>query len=96
MTAGYQPTVNSVNNAVAAMAVSLRNDFATILNFSAWLNTVGASGLQAIGFTGGDASTIVAAVGNLADLAGVYQGQAPQIGLPFNFEDNTSTLWGGQ
>lgn len=96
MTAGNQPTVNSVNSQVAQMAVALRNDFQTLLNWSAWLNTVGATGLQAIGFTPGDANTIVAAIGNLADLAGIYQGLAAQIALPFNFEDNTSSLWGGQ
>jgi hypothetical protein len=94
MTAGNQTTQASVNQAVGAMVIALRNDFATILSFSQWLNTVGATGLETLGFTTADATTIVSTVGNLATLVSIWQGGAP--GSAFNYMANTEALWGGQ
>jgi len=93
MSAGVQPSVGGINSQVAAMAISLRDDFQRIANFQAWLNTVGSAGLVALGFTAPDAAVIVSSMGNLATLSAIYQGTA--TGPAFNYMANTEPLWGG-
>jgi multidrug resistance efflux pump len=96
MTAGNQPTVASVNSQAGAMAVSLRTLMQQIQNFEAWLSAYGgATALTALGFTSGDAATIVSTIGNLNTLASIYAGTATQPAV-FNYEANSNALWGGQ
>jgi hypothetical protein len=101
MTVGNQPTVASINEALTSLAVQWRN----LAQQTIWLNqqigNLGATGLENLGGTGAgfssaDASVVLASAGNLADMAGIYQGLAPGLTLPFNFRDNTVPLWGGQ
>lgn len=94
MTAGNQPSVASVNSQAGGLAVQLRSLMQQIQNFQAWLAVEGSAGLVAIGFTAGDAATIISTFGNLNTLAGIYAGAAP--GAAFNYESNSNSLWGGQ
>ena len=97
MTAGNQPSTASVNQTAGSLATQLRNIFSQIQQFNAWIGAQGNNtGLIALGFSSTDAGTIVSAIANLSTLAGIYQGQASGITLPFNFMANTETLWGGQ
>lgn len=95
MTAGNQPTVAQVNATAGGFATQLRGLFQGVQNFQAWLATQNAAGLVAIGFTAGDAATIISAIGNLNTLASVYQGTATQPAA-FDYEANSNALWGGQ
>lgn len=96
MTAGNQPTVAQVNATVGGFATQLRALFQGVQNFEAWLSAAGgAAELTGIGFTSGDAATIVSTMGNLNTLAGIYSGTA-QAGGAFNYEANSTALWGGQ
>jgi hypothetical protein len=96
MTAGNQPSVGGVNSAVAAFALNLRNTFQQITDFNNWISAYGgASALVTLGFSSGDAATIVSAMGNLATLANVANGTATQA-TAFNYIANTEGLWGGQ
>lgn len=98
MTAGIQPTIQSINQQAGQFAVNLRDDLARITNFNAWLAAIGGvPGLVSIGFTQADAQVVVSTYGNLAALAALYQGQAQNtVALPFNFQANSNLLWGGQ
>jgi hypothetical protein len=96
MTAGNQPSVSGINSAVAGFAVTLRDTFADIVQFNAWLAAYGsAAALETLGFTAGDAAVIVSSMGNLATLASVAAGTATQP-AEFNYVANTEVLWGGQ
>ena len=95
MTAGIQPTQAQVNQNAGALALNLRAAMQSIVNFQAWLSTQGASGLEALGFTAGDAATLISSVGNMSTLASIYQGTVTQAST-FNYEANSNALWGGQ
>lgn len=98
MAAGIQTTQAQINASAGQFATQLRTTFQQVLNFQAWLNTVGSAGLTGTyGFSTADAATLISAIGNLASLAGIYQGGAAgSPALPFNFESNSNALWGGQ
>jgi hypothetical protein len=96
MAAGIQASVAQVNATVGGFATQLRTTFGQIQNFQAWLAASGgASELTGLGFTAGDAATVVSTIGNLNTLASVYQGTATQPSL-FNYQANSNALWGGQ
>lgn len=95
MAAGIQPTQGQVNQNAGQIAVNLRNLMQQIQNFQAWIATQGAAGLEALGFTAGDAATMISTIGNLNTLASIYQGTATQPAA-FNYEANSNALWGGQ
>lgn len=96
MAAGNQPTQAQVNATVGGYATQLRALFQGIQNFEAWLSAFGgATSLETLGFTAGDAATIVSATGNMSALAGIYAGTGTQAEA-FNYEANSNALWGGQ
>ena len=96
MTAGNQPSVSGINSTVGGFAITLRSTFQAIMNYNAWLSAYGgATALEALGFTAGDAAVIISSVGNMATLANVAYGTATQ-GTEFNYIANTEGLWGGQ
>jgi hypothetical protein len=85
-----------VNATAGSLAITLRATMQQIQNFQAWLSAYGgASALETLGFTTGDATTLVSTIGNLNTLAGIYAGTA-QTGGAFNYETNSNALWGGQ
>lgn len=96
MAAGVQPTQAQINANAGALALNLRAAMQAIVNFQAWLGaTQTTATLEALGFTAGDAATLISSVGNLNTLAGIYQGTATQAS-EFNYEANSNSLWGGQ
>lgn len=97
MTAGNQPSVAQVNQTAGSLAVQLRNLFEQINDFNAWVTAFGgAAALESqLQFTAADAQTIVSTMGNLAQLAGIYQGTGTQADA-FGYEANSQSLWGGQ
>lgn len=96
MSAGNQPTVAQVNATAGGFATQLRSLFQGVQNFQAWLSSYGgAAALETLGFTSPDAATIVSTIGNLNTLASIYAGTATQPAV-FNYEANSSALWGGQ
>jgi hypothetical protein len=98
MTAGNQPeSTNQINGQVTAMCLALRNDFQNVINFNAWLTAVGGATFlenMTSPFDSADAAVIVSTIGNLATLAGIWQGAAP--GAAFNYETNAEVLFAGQ
>lgn len=99
MTAGNQPSLNSINQTAGTLAVNLRNDMQNIINFNAYLVAMGGvtfltNGINP-GMNGTDAAALVAAYGNLAQLAAIYLGQGTQA-VSFDYEANSNILWGGQ
>ena len=95
MTAGIQPNLGNINQQLGQLAINLRNDFQSVVNFNNWLTANGgASFLQELGMTEVDANTVVSTYGNLAVLAGIWLGVGTQQ-AEFNYYANTEALWGG-
>lgn len=93
---GTQATPAQLNSQIGNIALALRNDFASLVNFVTWFNT---QNTQAeietnFGLSPADATTMQAAVGNLQTLMEVYAGTAATA--EFDFRDNSAILWGGQ
>jgi hypothetical protein len=95
VSAGIQPNLGLLNQQAGNLAVNLRNDFQNIINFNQWLNSYGASNLEALGMSTADTSTLISTFGNLANLAQIYIGAA-SAPTTFNFQANSEALWGGQ
>lgn len=93
MAAGIQPTVAQINANAGAIALNLRQAFGQVVNFQAWLTTQNSASLIALGFSAGDAATLISTIGNLNTLAGIYSGAAA---AGFNYQANSYALWGGQ
>jgi hypothetical protein len=100
MAVGTLPTEAGVNSQLTALALTLRNNFAAITNLFTCINELGGdtgltAGLEAIGFSAGDAATASTLLGYMNTIAGVYSGTATQP-TDFNFANALSLLWGGQ
>lgn len=96
MAAGIQPNLGLLNNQIGQLAINLRNDFQSVLNFNNWLTAAGgATFLEGLGMSSEDAATVVSTYGNLAVLAGIWLGMGTQQ-AEFNYYANTEGLWGGQ
>jgi hypothetical protein len=96
MTAGVQPTLNSINQAAGQIAVNIRNDFQDAVNLNSYINAQGgATFLESLGMSSGDATGVVATYGNLVALNNIYQGTGTQA-TTFNYEANSELLWGGE
>lgn len=85
---------------VSQTVTALRNNFQAILWANDYVTSMGgatfleAAAPNGMGMASGDASAWVAALGNLAALAAVYQGGTP--GAAFSYMTNSQPLWGGQ
>lgn len=96
MAVGIQPGLAQINQQVGTLAIGLRENFQSILNFNNWLTSSGgATYLEALGMTTQDAAVVVSTYGNLAVLAGIWLGMGTQQ-AEFNYYANTEALWGGQ
>ena len=100
MSVGTQPTVAGVNSQLTALALTLRNNFATITNLFTCINELGGdtgltAGFEAVGFDSTDAGTASTLLGYMNTIAGVYAGTATQ-GSEFDFANALAALWGGQ
>lgn len=102
MAIGAQTNQGNINQTLTVLAVALREQADQILHQWAYINKLGLSGLQGLGFTAGDAQSVLDAVNHMATIAQVYKGTVQQGGtggtgaILFNFEDSLTPLWGGQ
>ena len=96
MTVGNQPTKAGIDNSLTSLALQWRNLAQQTIDLNEQIATMGSAGLIAAGYASGDVASVQAFAGNLADIAGIYQGQPAGLTLPFNFCANTYPLWAGQ
>jgi len=96
------PGFGGIDSQVSQFAVTLRDVFQQILwyndSLAAWAGQTGpvAALKSTYGLSDADANTIVATLGNLADLAAKYQGGSGGQQLPVNYMANSRSMWGGQ
>lgn len=76
MSAGIQVNQAQINAQAGSLAIGLRTVLSQIQTFQTWLNTEGSAGLVALGFTSGDAATMISAFNDLNDMATIYNGSA--------------------
>lgn len=78
MSAGFQVNLTGLNGQAAGLVIALKTTLAQIQQYQAWLNSVGAAGLEAapISMAAADANTLISAFNDLNDLANVYLGAA--------------------
>ena len=97
MTAGIQPTQNSVNNQDGQIVLNARNAIQQIIFFNDYPQDLTAGTLVSLGFSEADAVNLLSVFAHMAATASACQGAAytgPE--LPFNFLAQTVPLWGGQ
>lgn len=95
MAVGSQPSQGNINQTLTTLALSLRDLANQIVDQRTYLNKLGTSGLEGIGFTASDASTVLQQIDYLGTVADLYHGTATQA-TAFNFEDALTSLWAGQ
>lgn len=96
MAVGIQPSIAQLNAQAGQLALAIRNDQQSVLNFNAYLEAIGgAPQLEVMGMTNTDANTMISTFGNLAVVATAYQGQG-LIAATFNYMANSTPFWGGQ
>jgi hypothetical protein len=101
MAVGNQPSVGSINNGLTQLALAWRDLASQTLQQWQYLNSLGAPGLETVGFDAPDAAAVISMINYLVVPAQVYngtQGQAPsgQTAADFDFENAVLPLWGGQ
>lgn len=101
MAVGNQSTVATVDNILSTLAVQLREVCDNIRKQATYLNGLGLSGLETIGFAQPDAQAVLNNMGYLSTVAGCYYGTVQQGGSGgtgatlFNFDNALSGLWAG-
>jgi hypothetical protein len=95
--AGFQPTQQTLNQAAGQIIISLRANMQSVQQFNSYLQVLGTSGLQALGYTLEDANLLISVFSNLDSIRNMSEGN-PYSGpaLPYNFVEQTVPLWGGQ
>jgi hypothetical protein len=91
---GNQPNQGNINQSLTQLAQAWRGLAVDTLQQWAYLNKLGLTGLEGLGFAAGDAQAVLDAVNHMATCAQVYKGTATQATL-FNFEDSLTSLWAG-
>jgi hypothetical protein len=94
MTAGIQVTQDRVNTQAGALAASIFAAMQNVLEFKAWLDTVTVGDLETLGFATGDANVLKSAFTDLADLAGIFTGNAAVNTLPYDYRTFSKLLIG--
>lgn len=94
MTAGQPPTLALFNNQLTSLAVQLRHLFDQIADLNLQISKQGATGLQTLGASPGDATDIINRWAQINTLAALYFGTATQA-TTFNFDDALSNVRGG-
>jgi hypothetical protein len=80
-----QLSTSYINTTLGDLAVRKRNLENDVIQFAQSLNQLGQSGIQNVGFTPADATTVLNAIGHLLTNAQVYFGLANQP-ANFNFD----------
>jgi hypothetical protein len=92
---GSQDNVAQVNATISAYALQLRNLMDQIREQQEFIVGLGLTGLEAMGFSSGDAQSILNMWSYMNTVSGVYYGTVTQGSL-FDFDNALSGLWGGQ
>ena len=87
--------VAGLNGQLGSISITLRNACQQAADFFEGVNALGTSGLQAIGFTAGDATAFLAAANYMQTVSAVYYGTAAQTPA-FNFDNALAAARGGQ
>ena len=101
MAVGNQPNQGSINSTLTQLALAQRELANDMIEQGAYLNNLGLPGLEAIGFTAGDAATVLQLIDYMTTVAGCYKGTVQQGGnggtgaILFNFESALTQLWAG-
>ena len=93
MAIGNIPSQAQLNSQIAQIAGTFVSNAIAAQKLAAYANGLGTAGLQALGFTSGDATTFIAQADYLSTVAGVIQGTATQ-GTDFNFVGAWVTVTG--
>lgn len=93
MAIGNIPNQAQVNSQAAQLAGQWRSCAQQSQYFEAYISSLGTSGLQALGFTSGDATSMVTMANYMLTLAQVFAGTATQ-GSEFNFQNALVALTG--
>jgi hypothetical protein len=96
MTVGIQANYGLLQQQIGQLALNLRNDCQNILNLWEWVNSpsMGATGLEALGFSTADATEAVTQINYMATVAQLYKGNATQPTV-YDFDTQLAPLWGG-
>jgi hypothetical protein len=101
MAVGAQPTVAGLNQSLTSAAQEMRNTMQAVANFTLQVQNLGTGGLTGLGFSSGDAASMLQYAGYLNTLVGCYQGTVQQGGsggtgaILFNFQNALSAVWAG-
>jgi hypothetical protein len=91
---GNQATVAGINNMLTQLYIQYRDLCQQIGNEAEDINKLGSAGLQALGFSSGDATAILADVSYMNTGPQIFCGTATQATL-FNFNDALAHLSAG-
>jgi hypothetical protein len=95
MAIGDQGTVAGINQTLTTNALAMRNLMQQILDDQEGITDLGLAGLEALGFSSGDAANVITMFSYMNTIAGVYKGTLTQ-GTTFNFDNALSGLWAGE
>lgn len=93
MAIGNIPNMQQVNSQAAQLAGSWRTVAEQTIAFAAYIASLGSAGLQALGFTSGDATAMITMSNYMLTMAQVFQGTATQAS-DFNFQNALVALTG--
>lgn len=86
-----QLSTTFINSTIGSLAVNWRNQANDVIEFAQIINQEGSAGLQNIGFSPADATSILNAIGHLLTNAQVYFGIVAQT-PPFNFDQTPDLI----
>jgi hypothetical protein len=92
---GDQADQGRINIQLSSLALQLRNWAIQVQSQAAFLNKLGAAGLEAIGYDAADAAAVIQQIDYMLTVAQIYAGNATQPSA-FNFQDATCALWAAQ
>lgn len=93
MAVGTPTNMGNVNQNLTGLAVNTRDLATVVLQKWSYYNKLGVPGLEALGFSAGDAQAVLDNINHLVIPFQVYKGTAAQPDL-FSFEDYLTPLWG--
>jgi hypothetical protein len=101
MTVGETLTQAQVNNLLTQLALQVRNVMDQIRMQQTPVLNMGQTGLEGLGYSSTDATTVLTLFGYLASLSQIYYGQLQQGGtggtgaIEFDFDNALSAVWAG-
>lgn len=96
MTAGIQPTQQSLNQQAGQILLTLRNDMFAVMAFNAYIQNLGQSGLEALGFNSTDAEELLTVFSGVDAIRAMAMGAAyAGPTLPYDFLTACVPLTGG-